>query len=293
MLTKLAFWASRTTIGKKLRAAYNRRRKYGPLYLCKPRTILEGIRPDDVLVASYPRSGNTWTRFLLANMLHPECTISFRNLDEFVADLHKMPPDYLQREERASLLKTHDADVSKFSNVVYVVRDGRDVMLSFYHYGTTRGFFWKGWSFSDFIHYSGQPEAWSQHVTRAADAIDRDPSQVLAVRYEDMRADPLESAMRIARFCGITEDRQAVQTAVDNCDLQRLRNIEREYGAEASGGSMGFFRSGTSGQWQEAFSPEDLDRFMRAASEGMRRMGYLTDSDRADAGSGGRGPGER
>ena len=38
---------------------------------------------------SYPRSGNTWMRFLLANLLAPHETITFRNIENFVPDLHK------------------------------------------------------------------------------------------------------------------------------------------------------------------------------------------------------------
>ena len=29
------------------------------------------VFPDDAFIASYPRSGNTWTRFLMANLIHP------------------------------------------------------------------------------------------------------------------------------------------------------------------------------------------------------------------------------
>ena len=36
------------------------------------------IFPDDVFLTSYPRSGNTWTRFLVGNLVHmlanPACT---------------------------------------------------------------------------------------------------------------------------------------------------------------------------------------------------------------------------
>ena len=39
------------------------------------------VYADDTFLVSYPRSGNTWTRFLIANLLHPEVEVGFANID--------------------------------------------------------------------------------------------------------------------------------------------------------------------------------------------------------------------
>ncbi len=39
------------------------------------------VYPDDVFIVSYPKSGNTWTRFLIANLLHPEIQTDFGNIN--------------------------------------------------------------------------------------------------------------------------------------------------------------------------------------------------------------------
>ena len=51
------------------------------------RTPTIQIRPDDVFIVSYPKSGNTWVRFILANLLAPGERITFRNIDNYVADV--------------------------------------------------------------------------------------------------------------------------------------------------------------------------------------------------------------
>ena len=39
------------------------------------------VFPDDTFVVSYPKSGNTWTRFLIANLVYPEKLPDFRNIN--------------------------------------------------------------------------------------------------------------------------------------------------------------------------------------------------------------------
>jgi len=40
--------------------------------------------PDDLFLVSYPKSGNTWCRFMLAQIMHPDLKIDFTNIDRLV-----------------------------------------------------------------------------------------------------------------------------------------------------------------------------------------------------------------
>src|SRR6202161_3525192 len=44
------------------------------------------VYPDDRFLVSYPRSGNTWTRFLIANLVYPQRNVSFLNIEELIPD---------------------------------------------------------------------------------------------------------------------------------------------------------------------------------------------------------------
>ncbi|MGH9453777.1 MAG: hypothetical protein ACRD2O_07390, partial [Terriglobia bacterium] len=46
------------------------------------------ILPDDIFLVSFPKSGNTWTRFLIGNLVHPEELITFANVSRIVPDIY-------------------------------------------------------------------------------------------------------------------------------------------------------------------------------------------------------------
>ena len=45
------------------------------------------VYPDDTFLVSFPRSGNTWIRFLVGNLLSPDDPVSFATLEVFVLGL--------------------------------------------------------------------------------------------------------------------------------------------------------------------------------------------------------------
>jgi hypothetical protein len=59
------------------------------------------VYPDDTLLVSYPRSGNTLTRF--ANLLHPDVEVSFANIERLIPDSASQSSRVLKRTPRRAL----------------------------------------------------------------------------------------------------------------------------------------------------------------------------------------------
>src|SRR6266478_4226707 len=55
------------------------------------------VYPDDTFIVSYPRSGNTWARFLIANLVRPNETVTFANIEKLIPDTSSQPNRALKR----------------------------------------------------------------------------------------------------------------------------------------------------------------------------------------------------
>src|ERR1700691_3701284 len=89
---------------------------------------------DDVFIVSYPRSGNTWTRFLIGNLLRLDEPATFANIESRVAEIYFNPDHELRKLPRPRMLKSHEPFQPEYPRVIYIVRDPRDVAVSFYHH---------------------------------------------------------------------------------------------------------------------------------------------------------------
>jgi len=65
------------------------------------------VYPDDTFIVSYPRSGNTWTRFLIANLVYAHQEVSFLNIEKLIPDTSSQSSRALKRTPRPRIIKTH------------------------------------------------------------------------------------------------------------------------------------------------------------------------------------------
>src|ERR1019366_2584136 len=85
------------------------------------------VLPDDIFLVSYPKSGNTWTRFLLGNLLNPDEGITFANVERKVPDIYAESKRTLKKAPRPRLIKSHECFDPRYRRVIYIVRDPRDL----------------------------------------------------------------------------------------------------------------------------------------------------------------------
>jgi aryl sulfotransferase len=99
------------------------------------------FRPDDVVIATYGKSGTTWTQQILCQLVYNGAEgIDVSHLSPWV-DLRVIPPEAIAGLEHIShrrFVKTHlpvDAVVfSRQAKYLYIGRDGRDAIWSMYNH---------------------------------------------------------------------------------------------------------------------------------------------------------------
>src|SRR5580693_10555254 len=92
------------------------------------------VLPGDVFIVSYPRSGNTWTRFLIGNLIYQDEPVTFANVESRIPEIYFNSDHRLRRLPRPRILKSHESFQPQYPRVIYIVRDPRDVAVSFYHH---------------------------------------------------------------------------------------------------------------------------------------------------------------
>jgi len=195
------------------------------------------VYPDDVFVVSYPKSGNTWTRFLIGNLVHPG-GVDFSNINRIVPDPEDLSKRYLKKLPRPRILKSHQPFDPRYKKVICIVRDPRDVVLSEYHFDVKRMAIEEGYPVERFVtrflagavnHEAG---SWGENVgswmaARQNNVAFRSGRDFLLLRYEDMMADPRRELGSVAHFLRIEATPERLAQAVERSSADQMRKLEK------------------------------------------------------------------
>ncbi|HYG28116.1 MAG TPA: sulfotransferase domain-containing protein [Caulobacteraceae bacterium] len=256
------------------------------------------FRDDDIIVATYAKSGTTWTQQIVAQLVFqgsPDVQVAFMSP---WLDLRIMPPDtmdMLEAQTHRRIVKTHlplDALVfSPRAKYLYIARDGRDVVWSMYnHHANANDFWYEAINktpgrvgppiekpnpdirqyFLDWLAQDGQPfwPFW-ENISTWWEA--RNTPNIKLVHFNELKAD-LEGKMReIAEFLEIEIPEDRWPTVVEHCSFDWMKeNAEKVAplgGNIFEGGARTFINKGSNGRWKDVLTAEDVAAYERMAVE--------------------------
>jgi hypothetical protein len=249
------------------------------------------VYPDDTFLVSYPKSGNTWVRFLLANLIHPNEDVGFANINRLLPAPGVITKRFLKTVPRPRILKSHEPFDARFRKVIYLVRDPRDVAVSEYHFDLKKRYIAADMTLERFMEpfLGGQTSSygsWWEHVASWVGPRYGNPAFLLA-RYEDLLTDPIGETAKIAEFLGIQADEARLKAAVERSSADKMRKLEKQdadkwTGTKNTVKDIPFVRAAKSGGWKESLPHRAVEQIEVAWFPLMNFLGYELQSRELD-----------
>ena len=247
------------------------------------------FRDDDIVVATYAKSGTTWTQQIIAQLIFNGAEgIDVHSLSPWV-DLRIIPPEViagLEQQSHRRFVKTHlPVDALVFSpkaKYIFVGRDGRDAAWSLFnhHANATDDYFsafnntpgrvgptlergsgdvhdfYSGWFDGD-----GYPYWPVWENIRSWWDIRKLPN-VKLIHFNDMKTDLAKSIRGIAAFLEIPIDEAKFPKIVEHCTFDYMKAhadmMAPRGGIMWNGGAKTFINKGTNGRWRDTLSAAEI-----------------------------------
>jgi hypothetical protein len=268
-------------------------------------------------IASYPKSGNTWTRAFLASLITGGLRGDLKKLSEIIPDensgkyytpflgkpigeasneeLGKVRPRahraMAARAQNFLMLKTHSMVAihngshtitpAVTAGAIYLLRNPLDVAVSY----------------SEFrerdidltialMHHSGREldraNGAAYEVVGSwrenVESWTKPHKSIVVVRYEDLLENPKSEFGRIVKFLKMDASDERIDRAIEDSAFDKLKAAEQQTGfVEYPTEGKSFFRSGRAGEWRERLTEEQVARIVRSNGALMKRFGYWLD----------------
>jgi hypothetical protein len=238
--------------------------------------------PKTIFLASYPKSGTTWLQCIVHQILsHGDTNLShISDYSPFYeADRTWENEEYLERYSLnhnrlgARVFNTHlkFEMLPKGESVfyIYVYRNGRDVVHSFFQHlsnqadsGNYEGNFQE--FFQDWINCKIPYGSWVQHLKNWINAS-KDPStNILLLRYEDLKNDFSNCLQQISQHIQSNCSREELlEVILPHCTFSYMKEHKDQYEPVSVGWKPGFefIRKGVIGDSDEIFQSEQRQKF--------------------------------
>ena len=257
------------------------------------------FRDDDIVIATYAKSGTTWTQQILAQLIFKGAeNIDVAAMSPWL-DLRVMPPEAiagLEHLPHRRFVKTHlPVDALVFSpraKYLYIGRDGRDTLWSLYNHHANANDIWYDALnnapgrvgppiepppesvhdyFRDWLTRDGYPFWPFWENVRSWWAV-RNLPNVKLVHFGDLKKDLDGSIRDIASFLDISIDEKTFPAIVEHCSFDYMKAHAEQMaplnGALWNGGGKTFINKGINGRWRDTLTPDDIAAYeARAEAE--------------------------
>lgn len=224
-------------------------------------------RKPSILLCGWPKSGNTWTRFVIFNYFnilinHADKTLTYEQLNALqsqVFERHRIVMNQFIPGFPA-VMRSHSSYspvFRYFDKVIFLYRNPLDALISLYQVEEQkRQTNVRNLSIDAYV-LSRLP-GWMQHYTSIVDRCD------VIMRYEAMRADAFGEFNRLFHALGFDVQESILRKSVELSNFENIKRMGRatnqQYGNHHPYLFKGeFTRSGQVNQYQEVLKAETIE----------------------------------
>ena len=257
------------------------------------------FRDDDIIIATYAKSGTTWMQQIIAQLLFKgEEGMEVAKMSPWL-DLRVPPKEVklplVEAQTHRRFVKTHlpiDALVfSEKAKYICIGRDGRDVVWSMYNHHAAANDSWYE-ALNNTLGRVGPPiERRPESITKYYHGwLDRDGylwwpfwenirswwkikalPNVYFVHFTNLKNDMLGEIRRIAEFLEISIDEEKWDSILLHCSFDYMKtNATKSVplgGAFWDGGAQTFIHKGTNGRWRDVLQQNEVEKYERLAGQ--------------------------
>ena len=235
-----------------------------------------GLRPSDVFIGAYPRSGYTWLRFLLFEIITGRSS-QFREVDVAIPYVARHAGAAVLLPNNGRLIATHETYRREYKRAIYLARDVRDVAVSEFLRERAKGLVENFDQYlARFLAGEKRHGTWSDHVSSWLDSKTASEGKLHVIKYEDLHQRPVETIEGMIKFLGIEANRERITAALAANTVDQMRTKEDVSGVTFKGkGDDGrFVRKGTVAGWRDRLTKAQAESIETHSQAGLLRMGY-------------------
>ncbi|KAF1373906.1 hypothetical protein PFLUV_G00243790 [Perca fluviatilis] len=251
--------------------------------------------PSDLLIATYPKAGTTWTQEIVDLLFHngdaEACKRAPTPVRSPFLEIFSPPPipsglDLLKEMDPPRIIKTHlpfqlvpPGFWENKCKAIYVARNAKDNLVSYYHFDCMNMTQpdpgpWEGY-IPKFMRGELAWGSWYDHVKGYW--MEREKKNILYLFYEDMKENPRREVERIMRYLDLSVSDEVISRIVELTSFKNMKeNPMANYScipAPVFDQSISpFMRKGEVGDWRNHFTPEQSKMFDEDYEKQMKEV---------------------